>query len=141
MDQVVVNLGSQSEPALRQGSHLLLLKYVETYKNFDSLLFHYVDAGLGEGVSWQIQQKAINSFQSIFLLSKKLINWKSVYLQKVVEILIERATHYNQTLSKAAVQALTTMCKQQESRLILVELSVEAVERLRELLAKKVIVV
>lgn len=77
MNQIVTNLGNPSESSLRKVSHLFLLRYCETYKNFDGLMFHYLEGGLKENSDWMIQQKAINSFQSIFLLESKLVNWKS----------------------------------------------------------------
>jgi hypothetical protein len=80
--QVVKNLGDLNNPTLRKCSHSCLLAYVKTYHNFDTILHYYLREGLCS-TSWQLQQKSINSFQSILIMEVKHLNWASYEFKKI----------------------------------------------------------
>jgi hypothetical protein len=69
LKQIIRNLGDANRPSLSKCSHSCLLQYIKSYHNFDSLLYHYTREGLNYSASWQLQQKCINSFQSIIITS------------------------------------------------------------------------
>lgn len=74
---VVRNLGDLDLPSLRKASHSCLVQYIKTYHNFDALLYWYTREGLNSAASWQLQQKSINSFQSILIMEARHIVWTS----------------------------------------------------------------
>lgn len=58
-----------------------------------------------------MQQKSINSFQSIFILEVKHFDWAHPQSVKLVEVLIDKIEHENLFVSKAASQCILSMCK------------------------------
>lgn len=71
---VIPSLGHPSKTSLRKAAHTLLLNALKTYPNFNQLIGLYIDSGfLSE--SELVQQKSINSFQSIFILESRQFDW------------------------------------------------------------------
>ncbi len=131
LKQVIRNLGDLNRPSLRKCSHSCLLQYVKTYHNFDTLLYHYMRQGLNDGPSWQLQQKCINSFQSIFILEVKHLNWSSYELKRWFELLLDKLRDQNTFVSKAASQCLSSFCKMQSVKILVDNLSIDSLNILK----------
>jgi hypothetical protein len=131
LKQIIRNLGDANRPSLRKCSHSCLLQYVKSYHNFDSLLYHYMREGLNNGTSWQLQQKCINSFQSILILEVRHLNWSSYELKRWFEILLDRLKDENVFVSKAAFQCLGSLCKMQSVKMLIDNLSIDSLNILK----------
>lgn len=128
---VVRNLGDANRPSLRKCSHSCLLQYVKNYHNFDSLLYHYTREGVNNGTSWQLQQKCINSFQSILIMEVRHLNWASYELKRWFELLLDKLRDENMFVSKAASQCLSSFCKMQSVKMLIDNLSLDSLAQLK----------
>lgn len=61
-----------------------------------------------DNAEWQVQQKSINSFQSLYLAEGKHIHWDSPNLRRLIEQLLQRSLDSNQTVSKASQQVYSS---------------------------------
>ena len=67
-------LGHPSKTALRKAAHTAILNTIKTYPQFNLLVRIYLNYGI-LSENQLIQQKSINSFQSIFILEVKHFAW------------------------------------------------------------------
>ena len=70
-----------------------------------------------------MQQKSINSFQSILILEARQFDWADPRSRKVVECLLDRIEHSNLFISKAASQCVLSLCKMEGIRTMVKKLS------------------
>ena len=90
---------------LRKASHSCLLTYIRATSDFDNILRSFLENGF-ENVEWQVRQKSINSFQSLFLSEGRFLQWESPYIRNAIEILIDKSLDPNTTISKASEQVI-----------------------------------
>ena len=81
-----------------------------------------------------VQQKSINSFQSILILEAKHFDWSDDHSRNLVETLVGKVDHENLFVSKAASQCILSICKMEGIKLVVQRLSEESVRKLKRFL-------
>lgn len=80
---VIPALGHATKSSLRKAAHTVLLNTVKTYPQFTTLGEIYLRQGFLSEVEL-VQQKSINSFQSILILEARNFDWKDQRSKQLV---------------------------------------------------------
>ena len=81
-----------------------------------------------------VQQKSINSFQSILILEAKHFDWSDDNARNLVETLVGKIEHENLFVSKAASQCILSICKMEGIKLVVQRMSEDSIRRLKRFL-------
>lgn len=130
---VIPALGHPTKSALRKAAHTVLLNAVKNYPHFTILGEIYLTSGF---LSEQelVQQKSINSFQSILILQAKHFEWTDQRSKKLVETLVNKIENENLFISKAASQCVLSICKMEGIKVLVKRMDVQIIGKLKKFL-------
>ncbi len=130
---VIPALGHPTKSALRKAANTVLLNAVKNYPHFTILGEIYLTSGF---LSEQelVQQKSINSFQSILILQAKHFEWTDQRSKKLVETLVNKIENENLFISKAASQCVLSICKMEGIKVLVKRMDVQTIGKLKKFL-------
>jgi hypothetical protein len=133
---LLVPLLGHPEGQVRKATHNALLQTVRTYRCFDFILTLYARHGLDDPDP-VVQQKAINSLQSLVIMEAKQLSMASEDFRRVFLKLLAAARKEDLAVKKAGEQCLITLCKMQPIKAFAKSLEPEQMTHLREFFYKQ----